>query len=342
MRVTLCMLVLGLGFVLVQGCGLPSTPLEGVPADLDARLAASVYRIGVGSCNKTSGKQDYWDLIVARKPKLWIWGGDIVYADTEDMAKMEAEYKKQKAFAGYARLLAMADVIGIWDDHDYGDNDADKTYPKRKESQQLLLDFLDEPADSPRRKQEGVYAAYTYDVGDKKLKVILLDVRYHRDRASDTMLSEAQWTWLEEQLKESKADVHLLVSGSQFLRDDTSKDTWAEFPKSQARLLALLKQHKVPGALLLTGDIHAGEVSRSDEAGLGYPLYEFTSSGLTHGRFNFKLKNKYRKYLLNEQNYGMIDFEKRDGDLIIHLQLYDMKGTLRTYQQLPLSTLQPK
>ncbi len=76
-------------------------------------------------------------------------------------------------------------MIGIWDDHDYGTdtvstviqkelscrwpfffhnadcinmytgiNDGGKTYSYRKESQQMFLDYFNEPKDSPRRKQE--------------------------------------------------------------------------------------------------------------------------------------------------------------------------------------------
>src|SRR2546430_4137762 len=38
-----------------------------------------------------------------------------------------------------------------------GENDGGADYPKRAESQQIMLDFFDEPKDSPRRKREGVY-----------------------------------------------------------------------------------------------------------------------------------------------------------------------------------------
>lgn len=41
-------------------------------------------------------------------------------------------------------------VIGTWDDHDYGLNDAGKEYSGKVFTQRLLLDFLDEPEDSKR------------------------------------------------------------------------------------------------------------------------------------------------------------------------------------------------
>jgi hypothetical protein len=41
-------------------------------------------------------------------------------------------------------------VIGTWDDHDFGLNDAGKELEGKQTSQKLMLDFLDEPLDSPR------------------------------------------------------------------------------------------------------------------------------------------------------------------------------------------------
>jgi alkaline phosphatase D len=62
-------------------------------------------------------------------------------------------------------------VIGTWDDHDFGLNDAGKELEGKQTSQKLMLDFLDEPLDSPRRRQEGVYTSYTYGPAGKQIKV---------------------------------------------------------------------------------------------------------------------------------------------------------------------------
>jgi hypothetical protein len=59
-----------------------------------------------------------------------------------------------------------------------GISDGDKMYPYRTQSQQLFLDFLGEPADSPRRTQDGVYTSHTIGSGQQTVKFILLDVRF--------------------------------------------------------------------------------------------------------------------------------------------------------------------
>lgn len=48
--------------------------------------------------------------------------------------------------------------------------------------QPILLDFLDESADSIRRSREGVYVSYAYGHGETRVLLILLDVRYHRSK----------------------------------------------------------------------------------------------------------------------------------------------------------------
>lgn len=47
-------------------------------------------------------------------------------------------------------LASFVQIIGTWDDHDYGLNDAGKEFDRKSTNQRLLLDFLDEPLDSPR------------------------------------------------------------------------------------------------------------------------------------------------------------------------------------------------
>ena len=125
------------------------------------------------------------------------------------------------------------------------------------------------------------------------MKVILLDGRYFRDPLkkegkanvpdpSGDMLGEAQWKWLEHQLTNSDADVHIIGSGVQVLPEEHVYEKWANFPTARQRLLDLLGKTKPNGALLISGDRHMAEVSKVNVPGLGYDLFDITSSGLTH------------------------------------------------------------
>ncbi len=83
----------------------------------------------------------FWDDILAEHPDIWIWGGDIVYADTEDMDKLRSIYAMQDTVSDYAKLKAEVPNIGTWDDHDFGINDGGASFAVKKESQQVFRDI---------------------------------------------------------------------------------------------------------------------------------------------------------------------------------------------------------
>ena len=241
-------------------------------------------RIAFGSCYRETKPAPVFEAITATKPEWFVWLGDNVYGDTDDMAVLRGKYQVATALPGYAALRASCRVIGTWDDHDFGKNDAGNDYPMRRESQQALLDFLEEPADSPRRQQEGVYWSYDQGPEGKNVRVILLDTRYHRDPlgSDGNVLGEAQWKWLESQLVGSRARVHVIASSIQILPSEHRFEKWANFPAERGRLLALLAREDVPPVILLSGDRHVGEIS-VDRESCGYPLHEITSSSLNQG-----------------------------------------------------------
>ncbi len=280
-------------------------------------------RVAVGSCNKQDLPQPLWEPIVAFRPQLWIWLGDNIYGDTHDMGELAAKYALQKSNPGYQKLLATCPVEGLWDDHDYGLNDSGFKHPRKRQSQKLLLDFLGEPADSPRRGHDGIYHSRTYGPEGKKVRVILLDVRYWRPPpgSGGDILGEAQWRWLRKTLEESDAQIHLLCSGTQFLPVEHRWEKWNDFPDSRRRLLELLAEVRPSGTVLLSGDRHFSELMRAENPFGGPDLHELTSSGLTHYWKNFPgEKNSLR---LGEPHVDLgfgtleIDWNAREIDLAI-------------------------
>lgn len=290
--------------------------------------------VAFGSCNRQDLPQPMWNIISADKPDLWIWLGDNIYGDTEDMTILKGKYNLQLSNEGYKKFTANTKVIGTWDDHDFGRNDAGIGYPYKKESQQLALDFLNVSKESPLRKIEGLYSANSFKVGAKTVKLILLDGRYHRDtlmkdanknyipNTKGDILGKAQWKWLKKELK-SKADAYIIGSGIQILSSEHNFEKWANFPVARKRLLNLLVKTKVKGAILLSGDRHIGEFSKMEVKGLKFPLYEITSSGLTHSAINNSGEvNQYRVGpLVNQKHYGLMKLSNNGDKLSVKIQL---------------------
>lgn len=301
---------------------------------------SKAFTIAFGSCNRQNLPQPMWNVIAKEQPDLWVWLGDNIYGDTDDMAVLKDKYELQKNQEGYKKFSAEVPVIGTWDDHDYGRNDAGKEYPYKKQSQQLALDFLGEPANSPRRKQEGIYTSYDYKVQDRVVKVILLDIRYHQDalqkdsakayvaNTQGDILGEAQWQWLEKQLQSSKADAHIVASGIQFIPDRHPYEKWANFPAARKRLFGLLAKTQAKGVMLVSGDRHIGEFSKTEVAGLPYPVYEITSSGLTHSSTNNTSEfNPYRVGpLVNQKHFGIFRFHETGKAFAVDVALKGENG----------------
>jgi alkaline phosphatase D len=288
------------------------------PVDFKKQVTTLVF----GSCNNQEKDQAMWEPILANDPDLWVWLGDNIYADTDDMNLMQQMYQKVLQEPNYRQLRQRASVMGIWDDHDYGQNDGDKNYSKKRESKELMLKFLDVPSDNPVWKREGSYQSYTLGPKGQQVKVILLDGRYFRDELlpnpartpryfpneSGDMLGEEQWKWLETELRNSTAQINIIGCGIQFIHEEHAFEKWANFPVARRRLFELLQKVKPKQTILLSGDRHISEVSKIDLPGLGYPLYDFTSSGLTHAYAgNTSEPNRYRvSPFVNQRSFGLL------------------------------------
>ncbi|MEM8898255.1 MAG: alkaline phosphatase D family protein [Bacteroidota bacterium] len=289
----------------------------------------NVQTIAFGSCNNQNSDQEMWKEIQADEPDLWIWLGDNIYADTEDMDEMREMYIQQKAHPEYKAFIYHTAYIGTWDDHDFGANDAGAEYPKKAESQQLFLDFMDVPKDDPRRTREGIYVAHTYGTDStNSLKIIMLDGRYFRDAfvnsketgkryeptAKGTFLGEAQWTWLEEKLSTNPTRLTIIGFGIQIIPTEQGFEKMYNFPAERERLLDLIASSGNEHVILLTGDRHIGEISQFQHPDMKHPITEVTASGLTHSYESVGDEpNSFRKgIIVSQRNYGLMEIDWGD------------------------------
>lgn len=278
--------------------------------------------IAFGSCAIQDSVNLIWDAVATHNPEVFIWLGDNIYGDSEDPNVLAEKYARQKAQVGYQQFLKSGvKVIGTWDDHDYGANDGGKEFPAREESKALMLEFLDVPQDDPVRDYPGVYQQYTFGEEGKRVKIILLDTRWFRDAlapdttgrgrymaaAEGSMLGDAQWRWLEDQVRQTDVDVLLVGSSIQAISEEHGFEKWANFPHEQKRLYDLLAQSSAATVAILSGDRHLAEVSRIkiDDKW----LYDITSSGMTHVYAQKTIEpNAHRiSPLVARRNWGLIE-----------------------------------
>jgi len=339
-----------------------------------AAIAADPFDvIAFGSCAREREPQPIWTEILAKRPDLFLFIGDNQYADlwfkdgrmvmepVEDPERIREAYAELAAKPGFRRMRRACPIMATWDDHDYGANDGGREFALRDESQDIFLDFFGFRDSAPIRDQEGIYHARFFEgPGGERVQVIMLDTRYHRgplDRAeerprgrgpyvpaadrSSTLLGAAQWEWLGDQLA-MDADVRVIASSIQVVADEHGWETWGNLPHERARLYDLIDATGAEGVVFVSGDRHLMEISRDASGAAPYPIWDFTSSGLTQDASPVDEPNAHRVGpVVRETNFGIIRFAwgGAERDTAIHLEGYGDQGQLLTRQTVWLSEL---
>ena len=334
-------------------------------AELDP--ARPIGRIAAGSCIRQDRPQPIWQAVSAFAPDVLLLLGDNIYGDTEDMAVLREKYGRLAGNDGFAALRKLVPIVAVWDDHDYGADDAGREYPRRRESQQVFCDFFGVAADAPLRRQEGIYRALTVGPPGQRVQFICLDTRYHRsppatipaeregkgkkryvptDDPEQTVLGERQWDWLAGVLREP-AEVRIVLSSIQVAATEHHHEHWGNFPTERARLLRAFRDSSARGLVVVSGDRHAAEISRipAGADALAYPLFDLTASSLNQSKGDGAEPNRLRvgeRY--GDVNFGTIeiDWGGAAAGPRITLAVRDVRGGVVSSAATPLADLAPR
>lgn len=325
------------------------------------------YNIGLGSCSDQDKPQPILNTIADKQPNVFIYLGDNIYGDTRDMDELAKKYAKLAQKSAFQRLKASTKLLATWDDHDYGENDAGRSYPHKAASRELFLDFWEEPKTSERRTHTGIYHSVYLEDAPIKIQVILLDTRTFRDellhnekpiqkpfkndyypneQPDSTFLGAEQWAWLEQQLL-APADLRIVASSNQFSHEYNGWESWRNVPKEQERFLKLIQKTKANGVVFISGDVHWGELSKYENP-YTYPIYDLTSSGLTQSWHDTEPNKNRIGSVVRANNFGWITIlvpinAKRTKETPEHVQvqfeLYDKQGTPQVTHTIDLAEL---
>lgn len=275
------------------------------------------FRVAFGSCARIARDPEQWifPAIAAARPDLFFWLGDNVYADTETASVLAEEYRRQRNVPNLQALLRSVPQLAIWDDHDFGVNNSDGSYPFKAESLAVFRRYWANPAaglaDTP-----GVFFEYSYGGID----FFFLDGRYHRtpnaapDGPDKTLLGVAQKRWLKERLAASTAPFKILVSGSGWSKADGPEgDTWSAFLTERNEIFDHIRDRRIGGVVCLSGDSHVGELNCIpwSERG-GYDFYDLVSSPLAQAASmtwqTQSPERRLRDVHARGPNFGLLEF----------------------------------
>ena len=276
--------------------------------------------------------------MAAHRSDLMLWLGDNLYTREVDFfspAGLAARYRHDRALPELQPLLAATSHYATWDDHDYGPNNTDATYPLKATSLELFGRYWPAPAYGTP-ETPGVFQKVSWGDAD----FFLLDDRWYR-KPNDwpagpdkTMLGRAQMEWLKASLIASEAVFKVVVNGNQVLNANSRHETMTKFADTE-ELIAWIARNSIDGVLFLSGDRHHGELVRIQRPGV-YPLYDFTSSSITAGVHVMKPDDpeyvnplRVDGTLAMEHNFGVVRFSGAPKQRRATLQLYGVDGALR-------------
>jgi len=299
------------------------------------------YSFSVGSCALlvTGG----WKLLWRDKTKIFrslaqtdtdfmLWLGDNVYlllGEWEKADRMQKKFTKVRTEPAINDFLRTRPNYATWDDHDYGPDNSDGTFENRDATLANFQSFWPNP-DFGTADTKGVFSHFRYQDSE----YFLLDGRYHRvAKGFQTMLGDAQMEWLKERLKDSEATFKFIVNGSQVTNMASNHECLAQYPQYE-ELMGFLRDEKITGVVMMSGDRHFTELLRTDRDDL-YPIYEFTNSPLMSpvrkkvGKSDdpeFGNPQRVSGTLITERNFGSVTIGGSSDDRSCTFRSFDQNG----------------
>jgi alkaline phosphatase D len=307
------------------------------------RTAPPTFTVAVGSCTYVNdsvydrpGKgygSDYkiFNSLASAKPELMLWIGDNTYlreADWTTRTGILHRFSHTRALAEMQPLLASTHHYATWDDHDYGPNDADRSYPAKKTTSEVFNAFY--PGLFRGQAGEGSMTS-TFTWGD--VQFFLLDDRWHRGpneekNGEKDYFGAEQLRWLEDALTFSRAKFKVIASGGQLLNPAAFFENYATYPAEQKKFIELVARSNARGVVMLSGDRHHTVLLKKDREGK-YPLYELTTSSLTAGTASPKEEEgalRVPETLVKEHNYALLTFSGVAEERLLTMRICNADG----------------
>lgn len=277
-----------------------------------------------------------FESISKKNPDIMIWGGDNTYLRESDWDSKTGIYHRNthsRSIKEIQPLLAKTQNFAIWDDHDYGPDNSDRSFYNKQITQKAFKDFWANKYYGMNPNQnEGVFSTFTW--GDAQF--FLIDGRFFRSpeariTGAKTMLGTTQFEWLIDALSASEASFKIVVIGGQILNTVLDSENYSHFPEEKEKLLQEITANKIKGIFFLSGDRHFAEMSMLPRNN-SYPIYDWTVSPLTSGIASQKVLKEENKYKVPgsafvQHNFGTISFLGTQENRQMKLTLFDANGS---------------
>lgn len=317
------------------------------------RTDPPAFRVAAGSCayiNETDfdrpGKpygSDYFifDTIVTKKPDMMLWLGDNIYlreVDYNSESGIIHRYNHTRSTPEIQNLLSFCPNYAIWDDHDFGPNDANGSYIHKDKTLKAFKEYWANPGYGISGAENGITTSFQF----MDIDFFLLDNRYNRTgndvigAEKPTILGDVQINWLIQSLKASSSPFKIIAIGGQFLNPVAKFENYSVYTEEREKIIRLIEENNIKGVVFLTGDRHCTELSKL-ELKNGNVIYDVTISPLTsHAYDNTNEANTLRidGTLVPKANFATLDFTGPKKERKLTVTVYDNKGVMLWSEEL--------
>lgn len=311
------------------------------------RMDPPTFTFGLGSCayiNEAAydrpsrpygGDYGIFDVIAEERPEFFLWMGDNIYLrepDYDSRIGIIKRYNHVKQLPELQKLWRSTHHYAIWDDHDFGPNDSDRSYLLKNDALDAFKLFWANPSYGLTGDKDGICSNFKWN----DCEFFLLDNRYFRSPnkrkyTDHTILGKEQLEWLLDALSYSKASFKFVVIGGQVVNDAAVWENYANtHAKERTYLLESIQKEGIKNVIFLDGDRHHTELSMlsDDKAPV---IYDLTVSPLTSGAHDaLDEPNSYRVNGTHvaERNYGLIEVSGKRTQRVLKIIIKDKEGSI--------------
>jgi phosphodiesterase/alkaline phosphatase D-like protein len=224
------------------------------------------FRIGFASCGTTGSNHRIFDTLKDLSLLFFIHMGDLHYEDIKrnDPSLYRRAYERVLTSPRQGGFYRSTPVAYVWDDHDFGPNDADGTSPSKPAAlrtyQQNVPHYPLAPVDG---EVKTIQQAFT--IG--RVRFVVIDPRAERvpedepDGPQKTMLGKDQLEWLRQELRSASERYPLVVfvNGVPWITKNSpgSGHGWEPYSHERVLIADMIKRFGLANRLImLSGDGH--------------------------------------------------------------------------------------
>lgn len=298
------------------------------------------FSLAMGSCvyindrgiPSRGGDYQIFQAIADQAPDLMLWLGDNVYLHEQDWQSktgMQYRYSHLRQIPEIQALLQTGAHYAIWDDHDFGPNDSDRSFVGKEQAKAVFHEFWA----NPTQAMPNMGVACAFSRGD--CDFFLLDNRYFRSpqkrvTGERTILGERQLEWLIDALCTSEATFKFVAFGGLVLSSSyhvKNQNYISNYSDERTYLLDQIEANDIKNVVFLTGDKHYSEMSSLTNR-RGHTLYEITSSSLTAPANTRAITNRFRVAgsHIQSRNFALLEVSGPQEARQIKVNYFDADG----------------